>query len=195
MVATRSTMPGLGTPMPPFALHDVMTETTVSSSDFDGAKALLVMFICNHCPFVVHVKDELARLSQDYSSRADVAIVGICSNDSEVYADDAPAKMREMATREGWRFPYLVDASQDVAKSFGAACTPDFFLYGADRKLAYRGQLDASRPRTDVPVTGADLRSALEAVLNGRPITTDQTPSLGCNIKWKPGNAPAWFGG
>jgi peroxiredoxin len=188
-------MPGLGTPMPAFALHDVMTNRTVSSSDFSGAKAVLVMFICNHCPFVVHVKDELARLSQDYSSRGDVSIVGICSNDAAAHPDDAPERMKEMATREGWRFPYLVDASQEVAKAFGAACTPDFFLYGADRRLAYRGQLDSSRPRSAVPVTGADLRSALEAVLNGRPVTTDQTPSMGCNIKWRPGNEPPWFGG
>lgn len=193
MVATRSTMLGLGSKMPDFTLTDVVSGRSVSSKDFASKRAVLVMFICNHCPFVVHVKDELARLSRDYGSRPDVGMVGICSNDAKTHPDDAPERMKEMAAREGWRFPYLADTSQDVAKAYRAACTPDFFLFGPEGTLVYRGQLDDSRPGSAILVTGGDLRAALEAVLAGRKVPADQKPSMGCNIKWRAGGEPEWF--
>ena len=188
MVATPSTMKSLGTPVPEFSLPDPQGNV-VRLDDFADAKALLVMFICNHCPFVKHIAGGLAALGRDYRKRG-VAIVAISSNDTEKYPDDAPAAMAEEVVNRGYTFPYLFDESQEVAKAFGAACTPDFFLYDGDRKLVYRGQLDDSRPDSPVPVTGADLRAALDAVLAGRPVPEDQKPSIGCNIKWKPGNEP-----
>jgi peroxiredoxin len=193
MVATPSTMLELGTPIPEFALPNAVDGSTVTPRDYEGKQALLVMFICNHCPFVKHVKDELTRLGVDYVPRG-VGIVAINSNDVAKYPDDSPEQMKTLATAEGWAFPFLFDEAQQVAKAFKAACTPDFFLFDGDGKLAYRGQLDPSRPGNDVPVTGADLRAALDAVLGGRSGPAEQIPSLGCNIKWKPGNEPDYFG-
>lgn len=191
MARTPSTMLELGTPAPPFSLPDT-AGSTISIADFDHAPALLVMFLSNHCPFVKHVRGELARLGREYSARG-VAIVGINSNDIDAYPDDAPPRMREEAEQAGYVFPYLFDETQEVADAYRAACTPDFFLFDAERRLVYRGQLDGSRPGNDVPVTGADLRAALDALLDGRDVPAEQKPSLGCNIKWKPGNEPAWW--
>ena len=165
--------------------------------DFAAAPALLVAFICNHCPFVQHVAGELAALSRDLPARG-VAMVAISSNDVAAYPADSPEAMAAEAARQGWAFPYLYDETQAVAKAYRAACTPDFFLFDAvsadgGRRLVYRGQLDASRPGNGLPVTGADLRAAVDAVLAGRPLPEDQRPSLGCNIKWKPGNEPEYF--
>ena len=192
MSATPSTMLALGTEAPFFALPDGSGKT-VSVDDFRGAPALLVMFICNHCPFVIHVRPELLRLARDYQAKS-VAIVAISSNDADAYPQDSPARMKVEAETHGYSFPYLFDASQEVAKSYRAACTPDFYLFDAQRKLAYRGQLDASRPGNGLDVTGQDLRAALDAVLAGAPLPKEQRPSIGCNIKWKPGNEPDYFG-
>ncbi len=188
MVATPSTMTPLGTTAPAFSLPD-SEGNTVSLDDFAAAPALLVMFICNHCPFVKHIADELARLGREYTERG-VAIVAINSNDVENYPDDNPQKMAEEAAARGYTFPYLFDGTQDIAHAYQAACTPDFFVYDRERRLFYRGQLDNSRPKSDAPVTGADLRAALDAVLEGRAAPDNQIPSMGCNIKWKPGNEP-----
>jgi len=192
MAETPSTMAELGTNAPDFRLVDTEGRT-VSRDDFADAKALLVMFICNHCPYVKHVRQEIARLAREYGGRG-VAVVGISSNDVAAYPADGPDAMREEKERVGYTFPYLFDETQEVAKAYGAACTPDFFLYDASRRLVYRGQLDGSRPSNAVPVTGEDLRAALDAVLDGRDVPPEQRPSLGCNIKWKPGNAPAYYG-
>lgn len=192
MPATASTMLDLGTKAPDFSLPDVVTGRTVSLNAFQNKKALLVMFICHHCPFVKHVKGELARLGDDYAAK-DLGIVAISSNDPAVAADDSPEGLKQMVSEWGLHFPVLYDESQAVAKSYNAACTPDFFVFDASRKLAYRGQLDDSRPSNGKPVTGADLRTAIEAVLAGRPASTEQRPSLGCNIKWKAGNEPAYY--
>jgi peroxiredoxin len=192
MVKTASTMIGLGTPAPDFRLPDT-TGKLVSRDDFRSAPALVVMFICNHCPYVKHVAAGLARLARDYQARG-VAFVGINSNDYRTFPDDAPEKMADEVRQRGYTFPYLLDETQEVAKAYRAACTPDFFLFDRDRKLVYRGQMDSSRPGSDVPVTGADLRAALDAVLAGKPPSADQKPSLGCNIKWKPGREPDYFG-
>jgi peroxiredoxin len=191
MARTPSTMLELGTTAPHFALPDT-DGGTVSLDDLDG-RALLVMFICNHCPFVKHVRDELARLGRDYGGRG-ASIVAISSNDAQAYPDDAPPAMKREKETAGYTFPYLFDGTQEVAAAYKAACTPDFFLFDGDRELVYRGQLDDSRPGNDVPVTGADLRAALDAVLDGRDVPQEQKPSLGCNIKWKPGNEPSWWG-
>ena len=193
MVATPSTMLPLGTPAPDFTLPDVVSGKPVSLASFAGRRALLVMFICRHCPYVRHVEIELARIGRDYAG-LDIGIVAISSNDADHYPDDAPAGLRSMASELGFSFPYCHDESQAAAKAYTAACTPDFFLFDAARRLAYRGQLDDSRPGNGKPVTGRDLRAAMDAVLAGRPAPDDQKPSLGCNIKWKPGNAPAYFG-
>jgi peroxiredoxin len=192
MVRTPSTMLPLGTSAPDFSLPD-MHGKQVALRDFAGSPALLVMFICNHCPFVKHIAGGLAQLANDYQPRK-VAIVGINSNDAAAYPDDAPDKMVVEARQQGYTFPYLVDASQSVAKAYRAACTPDFFLFDRDRKLVYRGQLDASRPGNGIAVTGGDLRAALDAVLAGKPPAAEQQPSIGCNITWKEGNAPDYFG-
>ncbi len=192
MPATASTMLDLGTKAPEFSLPDVVTGRTVSLNAFQNKKALLVMFICHHCPFVKHVKSELARLGDDYAAK-DLGIVAISSNDPAVSADDSPEGLKQMVAEWGLHFPVLYDESQAVAQSYKAACTPDFFVFDASRKLAYRGQLDDSRPSNGKPVTGADLRSALEAVLAGKPVNGEQRPSLGCNIKWKAGNEPAYY--
>ena len=189
MAQTPSTMVALGSPAPAFKLPDT-NGNLVSLDDFRNASALLVMFICNHCPFVKHVRTELASIGRDYQPKG-AAIVAINSNDVVNYPDDNPAKMKEEVRNAGYTFPYLFDATQDVAKAYDAACTPDFFVYDKARKLAYRGQLDDSRPSNGLPVTGRELRAALDAVLAGKPVSSNQRPSIGCNIKWKPGNEPA----
>ncbi len=192
MVAVPSTMSPLGTKAPNFRLKDTQGRT-VSLADFKDAPALLVMFICNHCPFVKHIAPALAQLGREYQKKG-VAIVAINANDVVSHPDDAPSKMAEEVKSRGYTFPYLHDETQEVAKAYGAACTPDFFLFDKQRTLVYRGQLDDSRPGNNLPVTGRDLRAALDAVLAGRPVPSPQKPSIGCNIKWKPGNEPAYFG-
>jgi peroxiredoxin len=189
MALTPSTMPALGTPAPAFSLPDT-DGRTVSLSDFARHRALVVTFICNHCPYVQHIRHDLARFAKEYQAKG-AAIVGISSNDVAAYPDDSPGKMAEEKRAIGYTFPYLFDATQEVARAYRAACTPDFFVYGPERRLLYRGQYDGSRPGNGVPVSGADLGAALDAVLAGRPATADQRPSMGCNIKWKPGTAPA----
>lgn len=184
MAVTPSNMLALGTPVPRFELPDVRTGRTVRLEDFSNEPALLVMFISRHCPYVQHVAQELARLGRDYGGRG-VGIVAISSNDVVRYPDDSPERMAQMADELGFSFPVCYDESQDVARAFQAACTPDFYVFGPDRKLVYRGQLDGSRPGNGVPLTGKDLRAALDAVLAGRPVDPDQKPSIGCNIKWK----------
>ncbi len=190
MPATPSTMAPLGTKAPFFRLPDPAGKW-LSIDDFKAAPALLVAFICNHCPFVKHIRSEFAELSRRYR-KLGVAVVGISSNDVEQFPDDAPEKMAEEVRTYGYDFPYLFDESQAVAKAYGAACTPDFFLFDKDRKLVYRGQFDDSRPESGIPVTGKDLKAALDAVLQGRPVPAEQKPSIGCNIKWKTGNEPEY---
>jgi peroxiredoxin len=185
MARTESTMLALGTFAPNFELPCVVSGDTVRLSDYSTKEALLVMFICRHCPYVKHVEQALARLGRDYASKS-IGIVAISSNDAEAYPDDAPEKLKEQAQRLAFSFPYCYDETQDVARAYTAACTPDFFLFDSGRKLVYRGQFDSSRPRNDVPVTGQDLRAAIDAVLAGQQINGTQIPSLGCNIKWKP---------
>jgi peroxiredoxin len=179
----------LGTRAPEFALPDTDDGKIIALRDFDGAAAKLVMFLCNHCPFVKHVRPELARIGRDYQARG-VAVIAISSNDVAQYPDDSPEAMAAEKRDAGYTFPYLYDEAQDVARAYEAACTPDFFLFDRDNTLVYRGQLDDSRPTNGVPVTGADLRAALDAVLSGKPVSPEQKPSIGCNIKWKPGGAP-----
>jgi len=191
MVNTLSTMLPLGTPAPPFSLADTEGKA-VSLDDYKDAPALLVVFLCNHCPFVKHVLPQFVELAREYQRR-DVGIVGISSNDVSSYPDDSLEKMAELSSKMDFPFPYLYDESQQVAKDYGAACTPDFYLFDRDHRLVYRGQMDDSRPSNGRPVTGADLRAAMDAVLDGRPVPDDQKPSIGCNIKWKPGNAPDYF--
>jgi peroxiredoxin len=180
-----------GTLAPDFRLPDT-NGRLVSLSDFAKAPALLVVFMCNHCPFVKHIRAGLAQFARDYQPRG-LAMVGINSNDVASYPDDSPAKMAEEVKAAGYTFPYLYDDAQTVAKAYHAACTPDFFLYDRDRRLVYRGQFDDSRPSNGRPVTGSDLRAAVDAVLAGRPVSAEQKPSIGCNIKWKPGAAPDYF--
>jgi peroxiredoxin len=192
VAATPSTMLPLGTPAPGFSLPDPDGKI-VSLEDFEGASALLVVFMCNHCPFVQHVAGELASLGRDLAARGG-AMVGINSNDIAAYPDDGPEPMAKEAARHGWAFPYLIDETQEVAKAYHAACTPDAYLFDGDGRLVYRGQLDDSRPGNGVPVTGRDMRAAIDAVLAGRPAAADQRPSMGCNIKWRPGNAPDYYG-
>ena len=192
MVKTLSTMLPLGTPAPDFSLPDTEGKI-VSLSDFRDAPALLVVFMCNHCPYVKHIAQEFAELALEYQKKG-VAVVGINSNDWQTFPEDSPQKMAEEVKHRGYTFPYLYDETQQVAKAYRAACTPDFYLFDRDRKLVYRGQMDDSRPGSDVDVTGRDLRIALDAVLAGKPIGENQRPSLGCNIKWRPGNEPDYFG-
>ena len=184
MALTPSTMLALGTPAPDFRLPDVVSGRTISLETVAGKTALLVMFICQHCPYVQHVKHELTRLGKDYSTSS-VGMVAISANDATRYPDDAPDQLKAMATTLGWAFPLCYDESQQAAIAYSAACTPDFFLFDAKRRLVYRGQLDESRPGNGKPVTGRDLRAALDAVLAGRAVTPDQRPSVGCSIKWK----------
>ncbi|MEO1095447.1 MAG: thioredoxin family protein [Cyanobacteria bacterium J06638_28] len=193
MVMVESTMLKLGTPAPAFALPDVVTGEIVSLDTFAGKSALLFMFICEHCPFVKHVQDELARLGKDYTPK-NVGIVAISANNVATHPQDGPEHLKAMAETLEFTFPYCYDETQAIAKTYTAACTPDFFLFDADLKLVYRGQLDDSRPGNGRPVNGQDLRAALDTVLAGQTVPPEQKPSIGCNIKWKPGNEPAYFG-
>lgn len=195
MVDTNSTMPELGNMAPDFSLPNTHPEfggETVSLSDFDSRHGLLIMFICNHCPFVKHIADGLARLGRDYQGSG-LGIAAICANDQATHPGDGPGPMAAEAVARDYRFPYLHDARQTIAKAYRAACTPDFFLYDRGRRLVYRGQFDAARPGNGEPVTGADLRRAIDLVLANQPVPEDQQPSMGCNIKWKDGNAPDYF--
>ena len=191
MALTPSTMLPLGTAAPDFELPDTGGKM-VSLADFMGQPALLVAFICNHCPYVIHLRAGLAQLARDYLPR-NVGMAGISSNDAANYPADSPDKMKEEAKKAGYLFPYLYDETQVVAKSYRAACTPDIFLFDRNQRLVYRGQFDASRPNNGIPVTGNDLRAALDAVLAGKAVSEKQIPSIGCNIKWKAGNAPDYF--
>jgi peroxiredoxin len=191
VVATPSTMLPLGTAAPGFALPDATGTIHTLDAIAEGKAGLLVMFICNHCPYVKHIARELALLTDRWMSRG-IGVVGINSNDFDAYPDDRPEAMAVEARTVGYRFPYLVDESQEVALAYHAACTPDFFLFDRDRRLVYRGQLDGSRPKNAVPVTGADLDAAVKAVIAGREVDADQRASLGCNIKWRPGTTPGW---
>ncbi|MCH8549424.1 MAG: thioredoxin family protein [Balneolaceae bacterium] len=193
MAAVESTMLELGTKAPAFSLKDVVSGKTYTEKEFRGNRALLVMFICNHCPYVKLIKKALAEYAADYMPKG-VGIVAISSNDVENYPDDSPEKMKEDAEAHGYPFPYLYDETQKVAKAYKAACTPDFFLFDDELKLVYRGQFDDSRPGNDTEPTGKDLRSATELTLAGKEVPEDQTPSIGCNIKWKKGNEPEYFG-
>jgi peroxiredoxin len=184
MAKTESNMLPLGTPAPDFRLPDTVSGKTLTFDDIVGSRATLVMFICNHCPFVKHVLDELVRLSRDYRDQG-IGMVAISSNDITGYPQDRPERMKELAESLGFGFPYLYDASQNIARAFDAACTPDFYLFDGDRNLVYRGQLDDSRPGNGITVDGRDLRAAIDAVLNDRPVNKHQKPSIGCNIKWK----------
>ena len=191
MARTESTMLPLGTKAPDFSLVNV-DGRTVSLSDFADAPALLVMFICNHCPFVKHLADDLAKFSAEYMAKG-VAVFAVNSNDAASYPADSPEQMVREAEERGYQFPYLYDETQGVAKAYHAACTPDFYVFDRDRNLAYRGQFDESRPDSGIPITGRDLRAALDAVLAGNKPSDNQRPSIGCNIKWKAGNEPAYF--
>ena len=193
MALTPSTMLALGTPAPEFDLPDVTTGRRVTLASFAGQPALLVMFICRHCPYVVHVQEELARIGRDYAPRG-LGIAAISANNVATHPGDGPEHLKAQAREQGFAFPYLYDEAQTVARAYTAACTPDFFLFDASRRLVYRGQLDDSRPGSGRPVTGRELRAAIDAVLAGRPVPPDQMPSMGCNIKWKPGQAPAYYG-
>ncbi len=194
MAGTLSTMLKLGTRAPEFSLPDTVSGKTILPGTFRNTKALLVMFICRHCPYVKHVQQEVARIGRDYGPK-DVGIVAITSNDVASYPDDSPSSTAEMARESGFTFPVCFDETQETAKAYQAACTPDFYVFDRNRILVYRGQLDDSRPSNGIPVTGKDLRAALDAVLAGRPVSPDQKPSIGCNIKWRPGNEPAYFKG
>jgi peroxiredoxin len=182
----------LGTPASRFALRDTVTGRTVALEDFASSPTLLIAFICNHCPFVKHILDEFVAFARDFGPRG-LAVVAISSNDAAGYPDDAPAEMTRIATLKGFTFPFLYDESQELAKAYQAICTPDLFLFDRDRRLAYRGQFDGSRPGNNIPVTGSDLRAAAEALLRGEPVSPEQTPSVGCSIKWKPGQEPDWM--
>ncbi|MEH2192625.1 MAG: thioredoxin family protein [Nostoc sp.] len=193
MALTASTMLPLGTKAPDFDLPEVVSGKATSLATFADKKVLLVMFICRHCPFVKHIQKELVQLGKDYFT-SDLAIVAISANDANNYPDDAPESLQAFATEQGFNFTLCYDESQETAKAYTAACTPDFFVFEEQRKLVYRGQLDDSRPSNGKPVTGADLRAAIEAVLADKPVTSEQKPSVGCNIKWKSGNQPSYFG-
>ena len=194
MVETRSTMLPLGTVAPDFTLPDTIGHSiSVSLSSFCDAKALLIMFLSNHCPFVKHVQKEIVRIANEYQTKG-VAVIGISSNDPNTYPQDGPEAMAQEARRAGYDFAYLYDGTQKVAQAYHAACTPDFYVFDRDHRLVYRGQLDDSRSGNDVLVTGQDVRAAIDAVLAGRPVSPTQKPSLGCSIKWKPGNEPDYIG-
>lgn len=192
MARTASTMLQLGTKAPNFCLPEVVSDQLISLDTFKDKKALLVMFICKHCPYVKHIQKELAQIGRDYANQ-NLGIVAVSANDAANYPDDAPPQLKAIAQELGYTFPFCYDESQETAKAYTAACTPDFFLFDRQRELVYRGQLDDSRPSTDIPVTGKDLRSAIDALLADKPISSEQKPSIGCNIKWKPGNVPAYY--
>jgi peroxiredoxin len=183
----------LGTKAPAFSLPNVVSGETVSLDSFAGKKALLVMFICRHCPYVIHMQEELARLGVDYADQG-LGIVAISANNVQTHPGDRPEMLKQMAEELGFTFPYCYDESQETVKAYTAACTPDFFLFDGDQNLAYRGQFDRSRPESGIPVTGEDLRAAIDTVLAGKAVPEDQYPSMGCNIKWKPGNEPPYYG-
>lgn len=190
-MAVESFMLSLGTSAPTFMLRDVVSGQVYRLDSFAASSALLVMFICRHCPYVVHVEQEIARIGRDYTNTG-LGIIAISSNDAQSYPDDAPPRLKEMAERLALTFPFCCDDTQEVAKAYRALCTPDFFLFDRQRRLVYRGQLDDSRPGNNRPVTGRDLRAAIDAALSGKPVNPDQTPSIGCGIKWRPGNAPVY---
>ncbi|WP_019021699.1 thioredoxin family protein [Thioalkalivibrio sp. ALE23] len=192
MARTPSQMIELGTEAPNFQLPDVVSGETISLDSFPDAKGYMIAFICNHCPFVQLIRHEFARYGREYTEKG-IAVIAINSNDIEAVPEDAPDAMRDDARRFGYKFPYCLDEDQSVARAYQAACTPDLYLFDAERKLYYRGQFDSTRPGSDQPVTGEDLRNATEALLAGQPAPEPQHPSLGCNIKWKPGNEPAYF--
>lgn len=192
MSLTPSTMLELGTQAPWFRLPEPAAGREVSLDDFKDAPALVVIFMCNHCPYVKHIQHGLVAFARDYRPKG-VAIVGISANYAGSHPDDGPEKMADEVRHAGYTFPYLYDESQEVAKAYRAACTPDLYVFDKDRTLVYRGQFDDARPGNDRPVTGRDLRAALDAVLAGAPVSVQQTPSMGCNIKWKPGNEPDYF--
>jgi thiol-disulfide isomerase/thioredoxin len=192
MVETYSQMLALGTQAPEFSLKDAVSGKVFSLKDFAGHPSLVVMFICNHCPFVKHILDELTRFANESGERG-VGIIAINSNSFETHPQDSPPHMKELAVERGWKFPFLFDEIQGAAKAYRAACTPDFFVFDGTRRLVYRGQFDDSRPGNKIPVTGKDLRGAVDSVLAGKPAPHDQKPSIGCNIKWKPGNEPDYF--
>ncbi len=194
MTKTVSTMLALGTPAPDFTLSEVVSGHSISLDGVKANKALLIMFICRHCPYVIHIQHELAQIGKDYQNK-NVGIIAISANDSETYPADNPENLKKMAQELGFTFPLCHDASQKTAIAYQAACTPDFYVFNAGRQLVYRGQLDSSRPGNNLPVTGQDLRQAIEATLNDSPIILEQKPSLGCNIKWKSGHEPAYFTG
>jgi thiol-disulfide isomerase/thioredoxin len=191
MAAVESTMLPLGTSAPAFSLPDAVSGKTITLDTFVRSKGLLIMFLCPHCPYVKHVQAGLAKLLKEYSGSG-LGIVAISSNDAAQFPEDSPDGLRAQAAGLGFAFPYCYDETQEAARAYRAACTPDFFLFDAGRKLVYRGQMDGSRPKNDVPVTGGDLRAAIDAVLAGRAVSAEQRPSIGCNIKWKPGNAPGY---
>ncbi|MCG8372978.1 MAG: thioredoxin family protein [Balneolales bacterium] len=193
MAAVESTMLPLGTPAPNFKLPIVTGGTLELHSYSKNSKGVVIMFICNHCPYVKHVNSKLVEVANQYIQHG-ISFIGISSNDVDKYPDDSPGKMIEVVREEGYPFPYLYDESQQVAKDYRAACTPDFFLFNGDLKLIYRGQFDSSRPGNSNSVTGADLTAAINALLNGQETVVTQIPSIGCNIKWKPGNEPDFFG-
>jgi len=192
MVLTPSTMLPLGTIAPNFQLLDVVSEKIISLDQFNHQKGLLIMFICQHCPFVKHIQIELGKLGQDYQNQG-LEIIAISSNSIETHPEDSPEKLKQMAEEFNFNFPICYDETQEIAKAYTAACTPDFFLFDHNKKLVYRGQLDDSRPSNGLPVTGKDLRQAIDLLLNNQPISEDQKPSIGCNIKWKKGNEPNYF--
>jgi thiol-disulfide isomerase/thioredoxin len=193
MARTPSQMVDLGTEAPNFSLPDVVSGKTISLDGFPDAKGFMIAFICNHCPFVQLIRHEFARYGREYTGKG-IAVIAINSNDTVAHPEDGPDAMRDDARRFGYTFPYCLDEDQSVAKAYQAACTPDLYLFDADRKLVYRGQFDDARPGSDAPVTGSDLRAATDALLGGQTIPEDQKASLGCNIKWKPGNEPAYYG-
>ncbi|MES2205833.1 MAG: thioredoxin family protein [Pseudomonadota bacterium] len=192
MAKTASTMLALGTIAPDFTLPDAVSGRSISLDDVKSKKVLLIMFICRHCPYVVHIQHELARLGKDYQDK-DIGIIAISANDSDMYSADSPENLKKMALELAFTFPLCHDASQKTAIAYRAACTPDFYVFNAERQLVYRGQLDNSRPGNNLPVTGADLRQAIDVTLNDLPLILEQKPSLGCNIKWKPGQEPSYF--
>lgn len=193
MARTHSTMLELGTLAPSFRLPDPVSGGEVSLDDFPDAKGYVVAFICNHCPFVQLIRHEFARFGRDYTQKG-LAVIAINSNDAAGYPEDSPEKMKDESRRFGYAFPYLFDETQQVARAYRAACTPDFYLFDADRRLVYRGQFDDSRPGGDAPVTGKDLSAAADTLLSGGVVDPNQRPSIGCNIKWRPGNAPKYYG-
>jgi peroxiredoxin len=193
MVSVESQMLALGTEAPPFNLPNVLNDQKVSLSEATGTNGTLIFFISNHCPYVIHIRDHFKPMVDKYSSKG-IAFVAINSNDIQSYPQDAPENMKSLAEEKGWQFPFLFDSTQEIAKSYSAACTPDFFLFDKDLKLYYRGQFDSSRPKSDKPITGEDLHGAIDSLLAEKAPPENQFPSIGCNIKWKPGNEPDYFG-